>query len=187
FVSSAATLRVTPEADSRPLEIGGVDYRPATLGAFLPEADLPKIKTIFWHNNIIALAPVLEVEAQVSRASQNASPASPHRAVVMGTWADHSLPLKDGSEFVTGIAKTNPWWKTEGGWFSDHASECVVGTRLAEENGVKAGDTVNVSADGRSWMALQVSGVLTSGGPEDDAVIVPLRIAQKLAGRAGQY
>ena len=187
FRSLGANLVVTPEADSLPLEIGGVDYRPATLGAFLPEADLPKIKTVFWRNNIMALAPVLEVEAQVSRASQKASPLSPHRAVVIGTWADHGLLLKDGSEFVTGIAKTNPWWKTEGRWFSDDAIECVVGTRWAEENGVKAGDTVSVSADGRSWMALRVSGVLTSGGAEDDAVIVPLRIAQRLAARPGQY
>ena len=60
FRSLGANLVVTPTADSLPLEIGGVDYRPVNAGAYLPEADLPKLKTIFWHNNIVAFAPVLE-------------------------------------------------------------------------------------------------------------------------------
>src|SRR5579863_2970032 len=66
FRSLGANLIVTPQADSLPLEIGGVDYRPVNAGAYLPEADLPKIKTVFWHNNIIAFAPLLEVHAYVS-------------------------------------------------------------------------------------------------------------------------
>src|SRR6266478_5687238 len=49
FRSLGANLVVTPKADSLPLEIGGVDYRPVNAGAYLPEADLPKLKTIFWH------------------------------------------------------------------------------------------------------------------------------------------
>src|SRR5205809_508158 len=60
FRSLRANLEVTPQAESLPLEIGGVDLRPVNAGAYLPEADLPKLKTIFWHNNIVAFAPVLE-------------------------------------------------------------------------------------------------------------------------------
>src|SRR5262244_1074157 len=60
FRSLGANLLVTPQADSLSLQIGGVDYRPANAGAYLPESDLPKIKTVFWHNNIIAFAPTLE-------------------------------------------------------------------------------------------------------------------------------
>src|SRR6516225_3374009 len=65
FTSLGANLVVTPQADSLPLEIGGVDYRPVNTGAFLPESDLPKIKSVFWHNNIIAFAPEIEVHVQV--------------------------------------------------------------------------------------------------------------------------
>ena len=61
FRSLGANLLVTPEADSLPLEIGGVDYRPVNAGAYLPEADLGKLKTIFWRFNIIGFAPILEV------------------------------------------------------------------------------------------------------------------------------
>ncbi len=37
FRSLGANLVVTPQADSLPLEIGGVDYRPVNAGAYLPE------------------------------------------------------------------------------------------------------------------------------------------------------
>src|ERR1035438_8487278 len=47
FRSLGANLLVTPQADTLPLEIGGVDYRPVNAGAYLPESDLPKIKTVF--------------------------------------------------------------------------------------------------------------------------------------------
>src|SRR5437667_8945866 len=111
--SLGANLIVTPEADSLPLEIGGVDFRPANSGAYLPESDLPKIKSVFWHNNITAFAPILEVPVQAwSPASKNwSSPGVVGNANVIGTWADHSLQPPDGREFLTGIQKTNPWWK----------------------------------------------------------------------------
>src|SRR5215470_15249723 len=72
FRALGANLVVTPEADWLPAETGGVDYRPANGGAYLPEADLPKIKTVFWRNNIIAFAPVLEAQVTAwSPASKN--------------------------------------------------------------------------------------------------------------------
>src|SRR2546421_10142889 len=64
FTSLGANLVVTPQADSLPLEVGGVDYRPANSGANLPESDLPKIKSVFWHNNIIAFAPELDIRGE---------------------------------------------------------------------------------------------------------------------------
>jgi putative ABC transport system permease protein len=189
FRSLGANLVVTPEADSLPLEIGGVDYRPVNAGAYLPEADLPKIKTVFWHNNITAFAPILEVQVQTWSPSSRhlSSPAVLDNASVIGTWADQSVSLKDGSAFQTGVAKTNPWWKTEGHWFIDNSAQSVVGSRFAEKNGIKVGDKVNVSADGQHWMSLTATGVLSSGGPEDDAIIVPLPIAQQLANKPGEY
>src|SRR5215471_15697912 len=127
FRSLGANLVVTPEADSLPLEIGGVDYRPVNSGAYLPEADLPKIKTVFWHNNIVAFAPVLETEVEFEEPRQfrtvapviaDQKPVPPQlslkRVPVIGTWAQHDLPLADGSKFTTGIQKTNPWWRVQG-------------------------------------------------------------------------
>ena len=191
FKALGANLVVTPEADSLPLEIGGVDFRPANSGAYLPESDLPKIKSVFWHNNITAFAPILEVSVRAwSPASKNgSSPGGVDRTNAIGTWANHPVSLPDGSVFSTGIEKTNPWWRMEGNWFGDDSGECVVGANFAKKNGMKLGDTVNVSAGDapKSWMTLKAVGIVMSGGPEDDAIVVPLKIAQELADKPGQY
>ena len=57
FRSLGANLLVTPESDTLPVEIGGVDYRPVDEGAYLKEADLGKLKTIFWRHNILGFTP----------------------------------------------------------------------------------------------------------------------------------
>src|SRR5260370_40119210 len=59
FRSLGANLIVTPQADSLPLEIGSGDYRPLNSGAYLPGADLPKFKIIFWHNKNVGVARML--------------------------------------------------------------------------------------------------------------------------------
>ncbi len=190
FRSLGANLLVTPEADSLPLEIGGVDYRPANAGAYLPEADLGKLKTIFWRFNIMAFAPILDVPVQAwSPSSKNwSSPGAVDGVTLLGTWSEHSVPIPDGTSYMTGIDKTNPWWHVEGEWFAEGVDECVVGATLAKNFGVKVGDTLNVNAaGGTGWRTLKIVGLLTTGGPEDNAVVAALGTAQELAEKPGQY
>jgi putative ABC transport system permease protein len=190
FRSLGANLLVTPQADSLPLEIGGVDYRPVNAGAYLPESDLGKLKTIFWRNNIVGFAPILEVPAEAwSPASKTwLTPAVVGNATLIGTWSQHTVKISDGTAYVTGIEKTNPWWHVEGNWFGENSRQCVVGTAFSKKFGVKAGDDLNVSAgDHTQTSVLKVVGLLSSGGPEDDSVIVPLSVAQQLADKPGQY
>ena len=191
FRSLGANLVVTPKADSLPLEIGGVDYRPVNAGAYLPVADLPKLKTIFWHNNIMGFAPILEVRANAlpfsSEGQQMASWID--EVPVIGTWADHAVPLPDGGEFHTGVAKTNPWWQIEGKWFSENAKECAVGVAFAKKNHVKVGDSISLATGDVTKIPapLKVTGILNSGGPEDESIVVPLSYAQSLVGKPGEY
>src|SRR5208283_4739388 len=148
FRSLGANLLVTPQADSLPLEIGGVDYRPANAGAYLPEADLGKLKTIFWRFNITAFAPILEVPVDASTNSVNASSSanSIGKTTLIGTWFDKNVPIPDGTTYETGIEKTNPWWHVEGKWFADDAQQCVVGSAFAKQHGLKIGDVLQVKA-----------------------------------------
>jgi putative ABC transport system permease protein len=184
FRSLGANLVVTPEADSLPLEIGGVDIRPANSGAYLPEADLPKIKSVFWHNNIVAFAPLLE-DRHVAGKKDIAGATDVN---VIGTWVDHPIELSDGTNFRTGIDKTNPWWRVEGRWFSDNSSESVVGKNLARKFGIRPGDTFTIlTCCEVAPVPFVVVGILSTDGPEDDAVVVPLNLAQELAGKPGQY
>jgi putative ABC transport system permease protein len=182
FRALGANLLITPQADSLPLEIGGVDYRPVNSGSYLPEQDLGKIKTIFWRNNIVGFAPVMEVPAEVSTASE----AAPTKTTLVGTWAHHSIALPDGRSYVTGMDQTNSWWHVDGRWFHDDAPECIVGKSFAARTGIKPGDTLHINAADRS-IALTVTGILSAGGPEDDAIVAPLQIAQQLANKPGQY
>jgi putative ABC transport system permease protein len=181
FRALGANLLITPQADSLPLEIGGVDYRPVNSGAYLPEEDLGKIKTIFWRNNIVGFAPVIEVPAEVSTASQ----AAPVKTTMVGTWAHHSVALPD-KRYATGMDQTNSWWHVDGRWFHDDASECIVGKSFAARTNVKSGDTLHIHSEDRS-ITLTVTGILSAAGPEDDAIVAPLQIAQELANKPGQY
>jgi putative ABC transport system permease protein len=188
FRRLGANLEVTPRADSLRLEIGGVDYRPANAGAFLSEADLSKLRDIFWRNNIVGFAPILAVRvtSKSSFAAVDASARGTMQAVLIGTWHAQEITGSDRSRFVTGIEKTNPWWRVQGRWFSDGEDECVVGERLARRAGLRLGDTVRISA-GRQDRVLHISGLLTTGGPEEDDIVAPLPVAQELAGKPGLY
>jgi putative ABC transport system permease protein len=192
FRSLGANLVVTPQADSLPLEIGGVDYRPANSVAYLSESDLPKIKSVFWHNNIIAFAPILEVPlAAFPKALQY--PITDHPWIehvsIIGTWSNHAVQLSDGKQFETGIVKTNPWWQIEGRWFEEDAQECVVGAAFARKNHIQVGDYLALATGGVTKVPHPhiVTGILSSSGPEDDSIFIPLSQAQFLARQPGQY
>jgi putative ABC transport system permease protein len=190
FRSLGANLLVTPQADSLPLEIGGVDYRPVNAGAYLPEADLPKLKTIFWHNNIVGFAPILEVpanamlDAMYKLRSDGRIPTE--ATTLLGVWFQHSIAVPDGSSFITGIQKTNPWWSVEGRWFTEGASECLLGKRFAMRTGEPIGGTISIHVGSQS-LNLKVTGVLSTGSAEDDDIIAPLALVQHLAYKPGQY
>jgi putative ABC transport system permease protein len=193
FRTLGANLIVTPESDTLPLQIGGVDYRPVNEGAYLPEADLGKLKTIFWRHNILGFTPFLDIPAAV-RASETAQ-SKP--TTLIGTWYNHSVPVPDGTQFRTGVSVTHPSWNVRGRWFQDTADEAVVGAAFAAAfpGGVTPGQTIYVGAQNGAQpqpqaMPVVVTGILSTGdaeSAEDSAVLVPLVIAQRLSGHAGQF
>ncbi len=168
-----ANLVVTPEEDSLDVEIGGVNLKPPTDGAFLDEADLPKIKGIFWHNNITGFAPMLPVNVEVANNGKRLA------VTVLGTYFAKRVSYGK-EEFATGVRSTHPWWKVSGAWPDDASRDVLLGERLAARLGEKAGDEVSVA--GRQ---LKVSGILSTGGAEDDQIVAPLALAQEILGRPG--
>lgn len=190
FRSLGANLLVTPSADTLPLEVGGVDYRPVNAGAYLPVDELPKLKQIFWRNNIKGFTPFLDVPvvATYSGGQVPSAAAAARPATVIGTWVRHTLDIGNGETFETGVAITHPWWKIEsdGRWFGDAATECVVGGTLARREGLYVGQDITV-LHSSSMIRLRVTGILTTGGPEDDAIVAPLFVAQYLAGQPGKF
>ncbi|HEX3818715.1 MAG TPA: ABC transporter permease [Candidatus Sulfotelmatobacter sp.] len=168
-----ANLVVTPQEDSLDVEIGGVNLKPPSDGAFLNEADLPKIKGIFWHNNITGFAPMLPVSVPLQHDGKT------QEVTLLGTYFAKRLTYgKD--EFTTGVRNTHQWWKVAGGWPADDSRNVLVGERLAQQTSIKSGDVITISS-----RQLQVSGVLSTGGVEDDQIVAPLSVAQEIIGKSG--
>ncbi len=191
FRRLGANLVVTPKTDTLPLEIGGTDYRPVEEGAYLHQEDLGKLRTIFWRFNIVGFSPFLDAPAEVER--------GPSRLAtrIVGTWAAHAVPVPDGTTFTTGVLTTHPWWKVEGAWFADASGgaagaglnapvDAMIGASLASRAGIRPGDVVMVRASGHE-IRVRASGILTSGGPEDQEIVAPLAFVQELTGHPGEY
>src|SRR3981081_511441 len=168
-----ANLIVTPQEDSLDVEIGGVNLKPPSDGAFLNESDLPKIKGTFWHNNIVGFAPMLPANVTLQRAGQAQD------ATLLGTYFARQVSFGKES-FVTGVRTTHPWWKASGAWPDDNSRDVLVGQRLAIRLGSKPGDEIAIS--GRQ---VRVSGILSTGGSEDDQIVAPLALEQEILGRPG--
>jgi len=202
--SFGANISVTPIADTLPVVVGGVDYRPAGAGAFLQQSDLSRIKKIFWHNNIVGFAPFLYLPGQLDLSPV---PRATVPIVLVGSWFDHALTLDKAETFEIGLKKLHPEWKVDGSWPADNnPSECLVGRRLAERLRLRLHEHMQISmtrssvsapgvypqAETRDLagnmvpVAFTVSGILDSGGPEDDQVFAPLESVQKLAGLEGK-
>src|SRR5262249_35845225 len=108
---------------------------------------------------------------------------------LIGTWSDHTVALPDGGQFHTGVPQTNSWWRIEGQWFADDKKECVVGATFAQKNGIKIGYGLSLATGTVTKIPhpFEVTGILSSGGQEDNSILVPLAEAQFLAHQPGQY
>jgi putative ABC transport system permease protein len=168
-----ANIVVTPQEDSLDVEIGGVNLKPPTDGAYLSESDLPKIKGTFWQNNITSFAPMLPVNVAVEHAG------SRQDATLLGTYFAREFSY--GKEtYVAGVRSTYPLWKVFGTWPRDDSRDVLLGARLATRLGAKSDD--QITAAGRT---LRVSGILSTGGAEDDQIVAPLALAQEVLGKPG--
>ena len=163
-----ANLVVTPEEDTLDVEIGGVNLKPASDGAFLDEADLPKIKGMFWRNNIVGFSPMLPVTVNA---------AEDGHLTLLGTYFSKHLSFGK-TDFATGVRLTHPWWKVQGAWPDDASEDVLLGERLASRLNRQPGDQIDIA--GRLH---RVAGILSTGGAEDDQIVAPLALAQHILGR----
>jgi putative ABC transport system permease protein len=168
-----ANLVVTPQEDTLDVQIGGVDLKPPSDGAYLNEADLPKIKGMFWRNNIVGFAPMLPVSVQLGN-SDNAK-----SLTLLGTYFSRQLTFGK-EDFVTGVRVTHPWWKVQGSWPDDSSSDVLLGESLAAKLGRKTGDEIEISGQPH-----RIVGILSTGGAEDNQIVAPLALAQQILGKPG--
>ncbi|MBA3914679.1 MAG: ABC transporter permease [Acidobacteriales bacterium] len=164
-----ANLVVSPQDDSLDLNIAGVNLKPPSDGTYLNEADLPKIRDTFWHHNIVGFSPMLPVPVSV-RGQQ---------VTLLGTY--FLKPLTFGKDqFTTGVKITHPWWKVEGDWPDDASGDVLIGASLAGKLGGKAGGQLEIAGQPH-----RISGVLLTGGAEENQLVAPIAVAQSLIHQPG--
>lgn len=172
-----ANITVVPKQASVLNEIYGLDKSDES-GAYLKEEELGKIKTIFWAFNIVDFAPFTDTHAKLNGSE----------VTVVGSWFDHHLELPTGETLNTGMINLRSWWEIKDGrWLDEQAGDknaVMVGSALAEKEGIKANDRIKLTAKHGSEDVI-VAGVFDAGGDEDERIYAPLGLVQKLSDTKG--
>ena len=171
-----ANITVTPRTQRVLKDVYGLDES-AGRRDYLREQDLGNIKTIFWTNNIVAFAPFLEEKLTLADGTE---------APVVGTWFEKNLTLPTGETTTTGVKEMKSWWQVEGSWPADDGEAVMVGKKLAAKYGLKPGDTVTGRDAAGAEQRLSVCGIVSGGGTEEDEIIAPLALVQRLTNLSGK-
>jgi putative ABC transport system permease protein len=175
-----SNIRMEPVAASVPVRVGGHEVPSTAPPAYLEERDLVTLKRIFWKNNILGVVPRFWTHGK----------AGGRDVTLLGVWFEHEIPVEGGEPFVTGARRVYKHWKVTGNWPSGRPAgedvSSLVGESLARKLSVRPGDKIRL--DVPSGVAtIAVAGIASTGGREDDAIILPLAAAQALAGAKGKY
>ncbi len=188
-----ANIMVVPKQEALEVEIGGLRYATAAQAAYLEESDLLKLRTIFWGYNIVAFAPFLSAPVDIGNS----------KTLLVGTWFEREVPVPRGprkftfatgnvrevkseeTSFRTGLKAIAPWWRVEGRWVENAVTEAMVGSALAGRLGVAVGGLISLRKD-KTTREFRVVGIIRTGGPEEDQIVVDLAAAQALLGQPGR-
>lgn len=150
-------------------------------GSYLNEDELGKIKTIFWAFNIVDYTPFISANASLDNGTN---------VTVTGTWFNHHMDLPTGETLDAGISSLRSWWDvTSGEWIDEQSGSkedvCMVGTALAQEQGISVGDVLHLSGS-YADEDLTVVGIFDAGGDEDDIIYTTVDTAQALSNLDGK-
>ena len=184
FRKFGANLLIVPESDTIDVGIGDISLSSVTNQQYINEEDIYKIKAINWSRNIQGYAPFLYQVITAEAKGQE------QQVVLTGTWFDKNTTLDDGTIFSTGVKRINSWWwNIEGSWIDDMdiinltKTDCMIGESVSTKMDLQLGDVFSVHFQEEIYLNLQVKGIITTGGTEDNHIFVPLKIAQYLTQR----
>lgn len=116
--SLGANIKLEPASSSIPVRVGGHELAPAVRPAYLQEAQLTALKSIFWANNILDIQPRLWTKADVEG----------------GMYPLLGMKLE----------KRLPHWRLTGAWPSG-ADQCLLGADLARERHLSRGGVIRLA------------------------------------------
>lgn len=176
--SYGANILIEPAGQAALPALFSEQSNPLSGQDFLDEKELPNIKDIFWRNNIVGFAPLLGGEVML-----NGQPVN-----ILGTFFNQPVDVPDEEDYRIGQQAVSPYWQVTGAWPQEPVAEqpqTLAGQALAKRLGLKAGDVLKLQGE-KTAQTVTVSGILASGGDEDNQLVMPLSIAQTLLGLPGK-
>lgn len=176
--SYGANILIEPAGQAALPALFSENSNPLSGQDFLDEAELPNIKDIFWRNNIVGFAPMLGGDVDVNGKEVR----------ILGTFFSQPVDIPDEEGFETGQKTVSPFWQVTGHWPQEPAGDApqtLVGHALARQTGWKPGDKLVIRTS-NTTLNVAVSGILSSGGDEDNQLVMPLSTAQTLLDLPGK-
>lgn len=164
--AAGANIVVTKRAAALTGGVGNVTTAAVGAATYIQQADVPKIKSIFWGLNITGIAPSLLAQDGAVQ--------------VQGVWFSHPIQTPEGTTQMTGVRAVNPVWQVRGRWAQDASNDCMIGAGVARRTGWKINDAITVLG-----APCKVAGIISSGDDADDRVLMPLARVQELTRRSG--
>ncbi|MFZ7108132.1 ABC transporter permease [Avibacterium avium] len=158
---------------------------------FLDEKELPNVKDIFWRNNIVGFAPLLSAEVEGKNLTQN----NTHNISILGTFFDRPIAIPDEDGYHTGQRIISPYWKVQGQWVNDSQKNigenipALLGNQLANRTQWKIGDQIQLNyheGETQRQLHLHIVGILSTGGAEEQQIVLPLSAVQNLLNLSGK-
>lgn len=163
-----ANILITPSGESLPFSVGGNEFGAVPSDTYLKSSQLDGLKTIFWRNQILAMAPLLPQPVQY----------------------EGSVVTLVGTEFGKREARSDlrraaPYLAVDGRW-PNSGSEVVAGKKIAQQFGWKPGQEIPLRSHDRQ-QSFRITGIVQSGGAEDQQVFAPLETVQSFTGHPGVF
>ena len=156
--SYGSNIVILPRGESLSIEIEGRNFTPLKSQNFIDEDKLHKVKEIFWRNNIVALAPFLDVKVKDEKGREFS---------LQGTYFDKNIGVKDEPEFSSGVKSLFGLWGVQGARVKDDSvDEILVGDELAGRENLKVGDRLNLGG-----YEVKVVGVLKGAGEQSRKLV----------------
>ncbi|MCD1126962.1 ABC transporter permease [Jinshanibacter sp. LJY008] len=175
--SYGANILIEPAGQATLPSLFGEKSNPLAGQDFLDQTELPNIKDIFWRNNIMGFAPLLSGEVEVQ------GKAIP----VLGTFFEQKVDVPDEENYHTGQKIISTYWQVSGQWPDETGEkhQALLGQQLAQQTGWKIGDVVTLKGS-KTTIDVAISGILASGGDEEQQLVLPLAQVQELLGLQGK-
>jgi len=158
-----ANILLVPKDATLQVGLGGLSFGSLLGEGFIKESELTKIEGLSSAGNLLGYTPYLYAVVDLSNQS----------VVLAGVWFDS-------------LMKVNPTLELKGSGIQNRndVNSIIIGANGADRLGINLEDRLEITYKGRNYWLIVV-GILSTGGSEDNQVLVSLSLAQVITQKNG--